>query len=215
MIHAVDSSVGVELIPNGVDTDRFQPSASTQEDGSLRLLCVARLIERKGQRFLIDAVKKLVENDFDVQLDLIGTGDSEADYQALVKKLDLSDRIRFLGYIPRDQIPQYYSNAQIFILPSYNEGMSVATLEALASGLPVVVTRAGGMDELVDEGVNGVFFDWADTEELVSHLEWLVKHPERRRQMSQASRELAKRFSWDEVANSYYGKFQKLLTSDI
>ena len=212
MIRSVDDNPKIELIPNGVDAERFQPAPSTSRDGPLHLLCVARLIERKGQNHLIAAVAKMVTNGYAVQLDLIGTGDSEVDYRSLVKKLEIEDHVRFLGYIPREDIPRHYARADVFVLASFNEGMSVATLEAMASGLPVVVTRTGGMDELVEAGINGFFFDWADVNGLVAHLELLINDGELRENMAEASRLRSAHFTWDEVANTYFTKFRAILS---
>nr|HID13062.1 glycosyltransferase family 4 protein [Anaerolineae bacterium] len=149
MIRAVDDNVRISLIPNGVDLAAFPPGDPIPDDGPLRLLCVARLIERKGQRHLIEAVKRLTDNGIAVTLDLVGTGDARAAYEARVRELGLGERVRFAGYVPREEIAAYYMAAHVFVLPSYNEGMSVATLEAMAAGLPIVVTRTGGTADLV------------------------------------------------------------------
>jgi glycosyltransferase involved in cell wall biosynthesis len=202
--------IHIELIPNGVDSSRFKPSSPKQKNGTIRLLCVARLIERKGQRYLIQAVKQLVMNGNNIVLDLIGTGDSEGDYRALVRKLDLENKVNFLGYIPREEIPRYYTRADIFILPSFNEGMSVATLEAMASGLPVIVTRVGGMEELVVEGVNGNFVEWGDVGGMVSHIGKFIQNRKLTSRMGSASCTRAKAFSWDRVANAYKTLFNRL-----
>jgi phosphatidylinositol alpha-1,6-mannosyltransferase len=215
MIKAVDSGVHVSLIPNGVDSDAFQPGASVPVDGPLRLLCVARLIERKGQRHLIEAVKHLTVGGIEISLELIGTGDALADYQAQVQSLGLSDRVRFLGYVPREEIAAYYAHAHVFVLPSYNEGMSISTLEAMAAGLPVVATRTGGFAELVEAGVNGFTFDWADVDTLVTHLYRLAADREVARRMGIASRARAARFSWDVAVEQYLRLFDELTGSSL
>ncbi len=165
-----DGRVPVTLIPNGVDMSSFRQNTRPVRNLPLRLLCVARLIERKGQRQLIEAVHMLSQAGVDVRLDLIGTGDAQPAYQEQVKQLGLEDKVRFLGYVPRQWIPDHYVSADVFVLASYSEGMSVATLEAMAAGLPLVVTHTGGTADLVVEGVNGLTFDWGDVYALSSHL---------------------------------------------
>jgi len=135
MIHAVDGGVPIELVPNGVDLETFRPGESIPDEGPLRLLCVGRLIERKGQHHLIEAVKRLADEGLDVALELVGTGDARAACETMVRDLALSGRVRFEGYVPRKEMPAHYAAAHVFVLPSYNEGMSVATLEAMAAGL--------------------------------------------------------------------------------
>lgn len=207
MITAVDPGVALTFIPNAVDLDRFPAAGPVAGNGPLRLICVARLIERKGQAHLIEAVRRLTDQHVPVTLDLVGTGDSAQEYQILVQRLGLADRVRFCGYLPREQIPQRLAEADVFVLPSYNEGMSVSTLEAMAAGLALVVTRTGGTDQLVEEGVNGLTFAWADVDLLVEHLRRLAADRLQTRQMGQASQKKAHAFSWERVAEQYVRLF--------
>jgi len=211
MIRAVDDTVPISLVPNGVDLDAFQPGDGIPDSGPLRLLCVGRLIERKGQQHLIEAVRRLTGDGIDVTLELVGTGDALASNQAQVQALGIADRVRFAGYVPREQIADRYASAHIFVLASYNEGMSVATLEAMAAGLPIVVTRTGGTTELVEEEVNGLTFDWADVDALAGHLRRLAADRALARRMGQQSRVRAARFSWESAAETYLDMFKHIL----
>lgn len=210
MIRAVDSRVNVSIVPNGVDISAFQPGDPIPEKGPLRILCVGRLIDRKGQKHLIRAVRQLTDHNVDVVLDLLGTGDSLQHYQALAQQYNVAELVKFHGYVSRGEIAKYYSKAHVFALPSYNEGMSVATLEAMAAGLPVVVTKTGGMEELVEEGVNGFMFDWADVDELTAHLRRLAINRAKAQEMGNASRVRAANFSWDRIASTYDDLMRKL-----
>jgi phosphatidylinositol alpha-1,6-mannosyltransferase len=210
MIRAVERKASISLVPNGVHLDLFQPGESVPDGGPLCLLCVARLIERKGQHHLIEAVRRLVGDGVDVTLDLVGTGDALAACQAQAQALGIGDRVRFLGYVPREEISTHYTNAHVFVLPSYNEGMSVATLEAMAAGLPVVVTRTGGTAELVEEEVNGFTFDWADAGRLSDHLRRLATDRALARKMGAASRARAASFSWETAAERYLAMFEQM-----
>jgi glycosyltransferase involved in cell wall biosynthesis len=176
----------------------------------LHIICVARLIERKGQHHLIEAVKLLVEQGIDIVLSLVGTGDSQRSYELLARDLGVADRVRFVGYVPRDQIAEHFATAHVFALPSYNEGMAIAALEAMASGLPVVLTRTGGTDELVEDGVNGLTFDWSNVDALTSHLRLLARDRSIVRRMGAASRDRAMQFSWDAIADRYLDIFTLL-----
>lgn len=209
LIQRVDRDVPVRIVPNGVDTDAFVP-AVIPDVGTWRLLCVARLIERKGQQHLIQCVKRLTDDGLDVTLELIGTGDAHAANENQARELGIADRIHFIGYVPREEIAGHYARAHAFVLASFNEGMSVATLEAMAAGLPLVVSRTPGTKELVQENVNGLMFDWADAETLTAHLKFLLTHRDVARQMGQASRELAQGFGWDDVAAEYLELFRAL-----
>ena len=211
MIRQVDHGVNIALIANGVDVEAFQLAAPIPDQGALRLLCVARLIERKGQQHLIEVVKRLTARGVDVTLDLVGTGDAETANRALAQSLDVAARVNFIGYVPRGEIAKHYAAAHVFVLPSFNEGMSVATLEAMAAGLPVVVTRTGGTAELVEEGVNGLTFNWGDLEMLTTHLCLLDSDRELARRMGAASRARAALFTWDSAATRYLALFSSLV----
>ena len=215
LIHAVDKRVPVTLIPNGVDLLSFRQNTRPQRNGPLRLLCVARLIERKGQLQLIEAVNCLSQAGVDVRLDLIGTGDALPVYQERVQELGLEDKVRFHGYVPRQYIADHYASADVFVLASFNEGMSVATLEAMAAGLPLVVTRTGGTSDLVVEGVNGLTFDWGDVYSLSSHLLALANDRVLARRMGAASRHRAGQFTWEVAAERYLGLFFNIVASSM
>jgi len=212
MIHAVDSDLICLLIPNGVDAVVFKPGEKTSETGPLRILCVGRLIERKGQHHLIEAVRKLTDGGIDVRLDLVGTGDARADNEACIARLELADRVHFLGYVPRENIAEHYASAHVFVLPSYNEGMSVALLEAMAAGLPVIVTPTGGTAELVTPGLNGFIVNWADVDELVRHLAKLAQNRSLAKQMGKESRDRAERYSWSITAKRYLEMLEEIST---
>src|SRR5215475_11569710 len=210
MIHALDSSVNVRFIPNGVDLAVFQPGPAIPDDGPLHVVCVARLIDRKGQNHLIEAVKRLTDVGVGVILSLIGTGDLQRDYEDQALRLRIPDRIRFVGYVPRDEINRYYRAAHVFALPSYNEGMSVAALEAMAAGLPLIVTRTGGTAELVEEGVNGYSFNWADVDALTNYLHMFAQDHALARRMGAASRARAASFSWEGIADRFLEMFKQM-----
>ncbi len=213
LIRQVDARVGVTIVPNGVELAAFSP-AEIPDKGALRILCVARLIERKGQHHLLEAVKRLTDEGVEVTLDLVGTGDAQDANEHQARTLGISNRVRFVGYVPREEIAVHYSNAHIFCLPSYNEGMSVATLEAMAAGLPLVVSRTPGTRELVQENGNGLLFDWGDVEALTSHLRYMANHRDVARRMSAVSRERAARFAWEDAAGRYVEMFRRISRPD-
>ena len=154
------------------------------------------------------AMKQLKKQDVNVSLDLVGKGDAEDKYRALAKELGVENEVRFIGYVPREEIAKYYATAHVFVLASYNEGMSVATLEAMATGLPVVTTRTGGSADLISEGVNGFTFEWGDVDTLTDHLTYLANNRASARKMAIASRERAMKFTWDYPANRYLELFK-------
>ena len=214
MIRRVDPSITPVLAPNGVDVRAFR-MAAPRNNGPLRIICVARLIERKGQRHLLAALRRLRDAGVTATVKFVGTGDAAQAYRAEADRLGIADLVTFTGYVPRERIADHYADADVFVLPSHNEGMSVATLEAMAAGLPLVVTRTGGTAELVQEGENGLTFAWGDVETLAQHLAYLAANREVVRQMGAASRRRAERMSWDAVAARYLEIFDRMLNRDV
>ena len=195
--------IEIPIIYNGVNTEIFCPGNHKHE--SINILCVGRLIERKGQHHLLRAFASLSQElpDYHLQLTLAGTGDAESALKTLAERLGITDQVHFAGFIPHQTMPEIYRQADIFVLPSQSEGMSMALLEALASGLPVVVTDTGGTRELVSTGANGLVVVWADVEGLVRALKQLVKDISLREKMGFAARQVALMFSWAQIARQY------------
>ncbi len=204
------SSREIVVIANGVDCNLFYPSVF--RDKALNVLCVGRLIERKGQSHLLRAFARLqarIESK-PLQLTLAGAGDSEARLKHLAAELGIADKVRFLGFVPREQMPEVYRQADIFVLPSESEGMSIALLEAMASGLPVIVTDTGGTDELINSTENGLIVTWGDVEALATALAQMVSDAEMRGRMSIANRGLALTLSWEEYARKHLELFAQV-----
>jgi len=197
-----DPDATVQVIANGVDIECFcPPEVRREEAGALRVLCVGRLIERKGQHHLLAAVRRLRDLGQDIELTLVGTGDGEADLRRLAAELRLEACVRFAGCVSHEEMPDLYRASDLFVLPSYNEGMSIALLEAMACGLPVVVTDTGGTRELVRG--NGVVVPWADAAALADAITALAADVGLRRSMGEASRAVAARYTWAHAADEY------------
>ena len=152
----------------------------------------------------------MADSGVEVEVSFVGTGDSLDDYKRLSWDLGVVDQIKFLGYIPREKISKYYIEADVFVLPSFNEGMSLAMLEAMASGLPLIVTQTGGTDSLVQEGLNGFTFTWGDVEQLTVHLKKLLEDRSLLRQMGLESRRRTEQFTWKGVARQYQDLFTNI-----
>ncbi|MCF6366607.1 MAG: glycosyltransferase family 4 protein [Bacteroidales bacterium] len=208
MIKAINPKLKIKIIYNGVDTEKFIP-AEKQPTDTLRIICPARLIKRKGQYTLIEAISNLKKEGIKIKVELIGEGDEKEAYIKFAKEKGVSDQIVFSGYIPRKNMPNKYQNANVFVLPSYNEGMSNALLEAMACGLPVVVTNVGGTKELVDES-NGFIFNPGDVIALTKILKQLSGNIKQIDKLGQNSRLKAEQFNWENIANKYPELFKTI-----
>ena len=148
----------VPVVGNGIDLDAFRgPQRRGLRGAGARLLCVARLAPAKNHALLLQTVARLRESGRDVSLTLVGDGPLRGRLEELARELGISERVRFAGR--RTDTPAFYRDCDLFVLLSDYEGMPMSIIEAMASGLPVVATRAGGVAELVDDGVNGALVE--------------------------------------------------------
>ena len=203
----------IDIIVNGVDLAQFTPvSPAPRPRGEpLTVLCAARLIERKGQQHLLAAAARLRAQGIRLRVLLAGTGDAEPLLRQQAQASGLDDQVQFLGFVERQAMPAVYAQADIFCLPSFNEGMSMALLEAMASGLPVVVTETGGLEELLDS--NGLVAPWADVGRLAEALAVLANDAPLRAACGQRGRQIAERFTWPAIVQQYAQLFQRVLDS--
>lgn len=188
----------IDVIPNGVDTSIFQPGAPLAKNGTLRVLTVARLIGRKGIEHLIDAMGEL--GDDRVTLTIAGEGNLRAALEA--RAVAYGDRVRFVGAVPHEQLPAVYRTHDVFILPSLNEGMSNTVLEAMASGLPILMTGTGGAQELVESGRNGALIE-PEGKDIARKLMDYLHKPGLAEAHGARSREMALARTWSAVADAY------------
>ncbi len=202
----------IGIIYNGVDTSDFTPRpASRPNDKFIITTGASRLTARKGIRYAIEAVKKLSSVYPELHLKIMGEGNQKENLENLVKKLELENNVKFLGRIPREKTAAYYQEASVFILPSFNEGMSNALLEALASGLPVIVTDVGGTRELITEGKNGFIVPLRDADAIASALKKLLKNPELREKIGAQNRQTAEKISWRKVSEEYIQIYKNII----
>ena len=148
----------VPVVGNGIDLDAFRgPQRRGLRGAGARLLCVARLAPAKNHALLLQTVALLRESGRDVSLTLVGDGPLRGALEERARELGISERVRFAGR--RTDTAAFYRDCDLFVLLSDYEGMPMSIIEAMASGLPVVATRAGGVAELVDDGVNGALVE--------------------------------------------------------
>lgn len=201
-----------DVIPNGVDLEQFKPGESKDAPDVHRemiLVTAARLIPRKGIDILIQACARLAAVNCSFQCHIIGDGPEETPLRNLAASLEISDRVHFHGRMEKEQVAAFLRRCDIFVLPSYAEGMSNAALEAMACGLPLLLTDTGGSRELIRG--NGAIVPQGDVDRLAETLRQWIHHPEAVREMGIRSREHAWNFSWADVAARYYDLYRQIL----
>lgn len=201
----------IDIIYNGTDTKKFKPDKKIKNSEKFIItLGGTRVTPRKGIKYLIKAVYKLSERYPQICVTIIGEGSEKESLENLAKELKIKDRINFLGRVEYKKIAYYYQEASVFILPSLNEGMSNAMLEALSAGLPIIATDTGGTKELVKDGENGFIIKMKDSQDIADKIEILIKNKNLLRDMGEKSRKKAESMSWENVANQYYFLYKKI-----
>ncbi len=193
----------IVVIHNGVDTEFYKPSTPSFQDEYKNgfdnlLIFVGRIIQQKGLTNLIDAFPRVLKEHPKTGLLIVGKGKLKKQLREKVKKMDLEKNIIFPGFIPEDKMPELYSSADIFVLPSLWEVLPIALLEALASGAPLLASNAGGNPEIVEMGSNGHIFEKGNVDMLVEKLNMMLSDKEGRMQMGKRSRQCAlEKFDWE------------------
>lgn len=194
-----------EFLPNGVEETFFTPREYSAR-GSLRLLGVGTWLDRKGVFYLAEAFARLVQLAPDLRLTVAGCLVAEEEVRSFFAP-EIRARVDVARFVARADMPAMYASHDIFVLPSLVEGMPLSLLEAMASGMPVVTTKTGGMLDMIADGVDGLLVAPADAEALAAAAERVVKSAELRSRIGRAARERVRRQTWSDVV----GKLEKVL----
>ena len=176
------------VIHPGIDPDFFSPPAARESLAFLRLVAVGSLVWVKGTTYALQAVRRLVDRGVPVRLSLVGDGPGRQRILYTIDDLSLRDHVELLGVLSPIAVRDRLQQSDVFILPSLSEGFCNAAVEAMACGLPVVMTNCGGVREGVADGVEGFIVPVRDPEAMAAAIEQLAKDPALRAQMGHAGR---------------------------
>ena len=143
---------------------------------------------------------------------LVGRGAALDEIKKMVHDLGLDGRVHFPGFIPSEELPRVLNAVDMFTMPSEAELLSIATLEAMGCGKPILAARSRALPELVDHGVNGYLFEPGNAEDAAKYIKELVAHPEKRPAMGQASLEKVQHHSIQNTFDRYEKVYQDLIT---
>jgi glycosyltransferase involved in cell wall biosynthesis len=188
----------VTVVPYGVDLREFRPRPR-EARSEVVIGAVARLSKEKGLRYLLEAFAVVTGHHPQARLVLAGEGPERQRLERLAARLGLGERVRFLGEVPHEQVPEVLQQLDIFAMPSTYEGFGVAALEAEAMELPVVASRIHGIPDVVLDGETGLLVPARDRQALAGALERLAVDGDLRRRLGQAGRAfVAEHYSWQE-----------------
>ncbi len=146
----------IVVVPNGIDLEEFLvPTKSFNYSNYKTIIFVGRLNPVKGVRYLIKAMRFVLEKEPNCKLLIVGDGEERAELEALSVQLGIKESIQFAGAVPHEKVRTYLQQADVFVLPSLSEGFPLVILEAMACGLLIVATRVGGIPDILKDGING------------------------------------------------------------
>jgi D-inositol-3-phosphate glycosyltransferase len=212
------------VIPLGVDLEQFTPGDRAAARARLNLeqwgiagddrllLAVGRIEPLKGLDILIRALAQLNERplpDGGAVLAIIG-GDDRAEtdiarLRALAEDLGVADAVYFLGPRPHEALPDFYRAADVVVVPSFYESFGLVAVEAMASGVPVVASRVGGLASTVADGRTGYLIAWRCPEPFAEKIEVLLRNEQLRAALGAGAAERMRTYSWDAVAEAVGG----------
>ncbi len=211
----------IELVPCGVDLSRFRPL--DQEESRKRLglngdkvfLFVGRIESLKGVDLLVHTAAHL-EISQGVRVLVVGGDDGQSHeverLRQLAQDLEVAEVVDFVGQVDQEELPVYYSAADVCVVPSFYESFGLAALESMACGTPVVASRVGGLSTIIQHGHTGYLKSWRCPEAFANSLEMITSSKSLLESMGQAARRRAEGMGWDQVASAMAAHYQSLAT---
>lgn len=193
------------LIPGvGIDLDKFQKKEPTRQeirnklgipDEKIILMSVGELTKRKNHMVVIEALARLKE--YDILYVICGDGPLKAQLRAKAEELGVRDRLKLLGF--RKDIAELHKAADIFVFPSLQEGLPVALMEAMASGLPIVASKIRGNEDLISNNQGGYLVNPTDSEQVAKAIEKMIQNPKKREKMEKRNLEIITKYGQETV----------------
>ena len=205
----------IEVVPNGIDAERVRRAGANRDTSIARgrpvLGTVGSLHARKGHADLLRAAAELRKDGQDVDVVLIGDGPEAKRLHDLATSLGISERVRFPGHLP-DPYP-VMAAFDVYVQPSIEEGFGIAVLEAMALGLPIVATVAGGLPEVIEHGVSGVLVPTGEPAALTGAIRRVLTDTPWRHDLGRNARaSVDARFDASMTARAYEAAYERLLS---
>lgn len=202
----------VIYMPNGVELEKFNEEKKKNTNKTI-FLFVGRLEKQKGLMYLIEAINILKAKDSKFEVHLIGEGSEEVYLKKLVSKFDSKKYIKFLGGKTFQEIAAYYTDSDVFILPSIWEGFPLTLLEAWAARLPVIITNVGGITKICANKENALIIPSKDSKKVSEAMMTLIKDQNLRRKLGENGRKLVeKKYNWENITKEVEKIYKEVLS---
>ena len=191
----------IYVVPNGIDVEKYNEVTKNtdNETGRKNILFVGSLYPVKGVHYLIMAMKLVHDKMPDAKLILVGDGEERERLAALSIQLGVQKNVQFVGKVPHEKVQTFMQRADIFVLPSLSEGFPNVILEAMASGLPIIASRVGGIPDIITNDINGYLVEVKDINDIANKTILLLHDDALRKKISDNNRHLVKKYAWENV----------------
>lgn len=209
----------INVIPNGINLNNY---VGVERDYDFRrkyamdnekiILYVGRLVYEKGIQHLIAAMPKILSNYHDAKLIIAGRGGMIEELKAEAASLGLNDKVYFTGYLDSKQVPKMYKCADVAVFPSTYEPFGIVALEAMLAGVPTVVSDVGGLDEIVEHGVDGMKSYAGNPNSIADSVTALLYDHQLAANVSKKARQKVKeQFNWEKIAQDTHFTYEKAI----
>lgn len=202
-------NVDVIAVSNGISLEIFNPSGDTQAikekygiPDKPVLLYVGRLDPEKHIEEILKSVAAAIKN-VDFRFVIVGKGTRKSELEQLTRQLGITNKVIFAGFVPDEELPYFYKLSRCFIIASIAELLSLVTLQAMASALPVIAVSAGALTELVKDRINGFLYMEGDITEISRHIQEIMLDDDLRRKMSEKSLQFARQHDIKIIVESF------------
>jgi len=200
----------VVVIENGVDLKRFETGVSKPASRGFCLLYVGRIVEEKGIGGLLKALSIVRDEIKDISLYIVGGGKDLDKFKDMTKRLKITDVVNYVGEVGNTEVVKYYKSSDVFVYPSLRqEGFPMVIAESMASGLPIIASRIGGIPNAIEDKKTGVLIEPGDIKNLVGAILLYYKNASLRETISQnAKRKAFEHYSQEAMVRSYLKAFE-------
>jgi glycosyltransferase involved in cell wall biosynthesis len=212
-ISAVNKNLKIDIVPNGVDIDKFSREFSYGETSALEeklgvmpddkvIISVSRLVPKNGVDLLIKAMSVLSGRG-KYKLILVGEGPEKENLSLVISHLSLQDNVIFAGSVNHHDLPLYLKISDVFVRPSRSEGLGNAFLEAMAAGVPVIGTKVGGIPDFLEDRKTGLFAK-LEPEDIAFNVRIIMENESLRNELiSNAKKLVSENYSWNKIAEEF------------
>lgn len=213
----------IEILPDGIDTAYFHPAKDDKgvrtyyeiNDDEYMIFACGRMVERKGFRYLLEAMPYILKDCPNTKLVIGGDGPEKKGLEKLIDELGITSKVILPGFIPDDKFSEHMAASDVFVLPSIvdsrgdTEGSATILLEAMASGKPIIGTSVGGIPYAIKDGQGGYLVEPENPKQLAEKITVLLKDENLRKELGIRGRKYVEdNFSCDRIARRYIEKFK-------